>query len=53
MVLWARTQDEPYIPDFLPGEWCVIVHNSENRENDGEVFVNLFYYFQICVIQRN
>ena len=24
MVLWARTQDEPYAPDFLPGEWCVI-----------------------------
>ena len=23
-MLWARTQDEPYAPDFLPGEWCVI-----------------------------
>jgi len=44
MVLWARTQDEPYTPYFVgSGVWYV--HNSENKENDGEVFVN----FQIAV----
>jgi len=29
------------------------VHNSENKENDWEVFVNIFCSFQICVIWRN
>jgi len=43
------TQDEPYVPDFLPGDGVYYVHNSENKENDWEVLAYLFCCFQICV----
>ena len=42
-MLWARIQDEPYAPDLLPGEWCVICPQlGEQKKTIGKCLLTYF-----------
>jgi len=49
-VLWARIQDEPYAPDLLPGEWCVISPQlGEKKKKIGKYLITYFAVFKLVL----
>jgi hypothetical protein len=43
----------PQIFLFIPGEWCMVHHNSDGEEIDWEAFVSCFVFSKFKYNEKN